>query len=536
MVYRIVLLSILLQIAALSGPSQASHIRLLQEVNEPEDLIIKSSLRDPITVHPLYAYSFDGLTLSPNFAKSSCFLTLRVPKDLEETGLLQSSDAIPTRGFYSLGSLMTRSESSTSAVYTRQTTGNTVDAIFRSLRLTIRNLTLPESTAWRLVFDVDCQSVSDNVEVTLIYSKTIPTQTKSDQDQVSIISGKVFSEKLALIKVPNNMIPYLNVRFSENAAQISFANFRVYKGYLIVEGDAPSVTRGHSESYYTTVHITDSKVGMRSEDIPLRLLVLPPPPVSWQAIFLVIIIIGSVAMLVCLAVLLGRQSASDNVKLVTEAVSTRQSNDMLTHSVIEWKKKEVDLDKSQLDQTAVDEVYMFKEVEIKRNKQYRAFELDEMNRPFPMDLNLLQKKFSKEDILTPGYSLNNTLNNTLDFRKMSGGNDITVDMSPIKIKQGTRFEVNTPNSSVIMSDSKPGLTKTLSSGIKLNSMLKSDKKQILEDMDSPLPSQIHNACSAETPDSPMEPGSADSNNKYKLTDFGDIEEEDHDEVKYDCDS
>lgn len=514
--------------------------RILQKTQRETHLMERIDPSDTIIVHPEYGSSLSNLKLSDIYAQDNCSLALEVPKDLEDVGFIQSADTSPPKGYYALANLMTRTVTTSKFDYFIQTNGETVSAILDALRLTIKNKTLPESTAWLLSFSVKCGEQYDSYNITVMYSKIIETESQAENKPVEIIAGKVFSKKLAALIVPETMYPNLKVKLADGAASISFAHFWVYRGQLIVDGDAPMMPEGTTETYSTVVYVEESLAGLRSKLIQVKISITPPPVVSWGTIFLISIIIFTICMLMCLVFLLVRQSSSNQIKIVKDAVNHRPQNEMLTNSVIEWKKKE-EVENSQLDQTAINEVYLFREAEIKKEKKKRVFDVNnEMdNRPSPMDLNCLPRKLSKDEVLTPGYSLNNTMSNTLDFRRMNSANDLTVDMSPIRIKQGMQFQVNTPNSSIIMSDGKAKPSRMDNPALKLSAFT-TERKQVqavLEEPSSPLALRLKQVTSEEYLKSPIEPGSADSNSKYQLANIDQIEEETpEDEVKYDTEA
>ena len=152
-------------------------------------------------------------------------------------------------------------------------------------------------------------------------------------------------------------------------------------------------------------------------------------------------------------------------------LNSNKANDLLTKSVLDWQK-ESELNKSQLDQTVINEMYMLKDAEnknIKKKNKNSNHRLADAMRPSQIDTNFLSNKDPKDEPSSPSFHLGSQIPE-LDLGRggsMANG-DITLDLSPIRVKNRIKFGEATPHMSDIASSYKKELKLSLKSAGKDN--------------------------------------------------------------------
>lgn len=455
-----------------------SYSRELQEGTVHESLFDLSTFAHSIAVHPDYPVPFNLKIQKYNRyyrENERCTLEVQIPNNFSLHGGRVLVDI--GSNLLELSTLTTTKVVGQFIVFQKTSLLASLSTFTEQLRAAVFSKNLTEGTSWIIDLILICGETTESVALNLSYSKTIQTELLMENGNSWVTESQTFSVKVARIYEPVSLLSQLEIHYTDPTMRLPFAKFHIFSGDLIMEGEAPVSRNKRVSTFYSKIYLIDLKSGMKSVEFNIQLEVRPNSSVNWPAIFILCIMLGFVFLIVCLLVIIAKQSTENHVQIVADALPKKE---VLTNSVLEWKK-EADLNKSQLDQTVINEMYLFKEAEMKKEKKKRAYEIEEEGRPPPVDLACI-KKDPKDDVLTPGYSLNVTQ----ELRKTTSGNDITLDLSPIRIKKGVNFEMRSPQlAALTSSEIKPNPGQIVSSGLKLNIQSVSDKKLISEDSPSP---------------------------------------------------
>ena len=183
--------------------------------------------------------------------------------------------------------------------------------------------------------------------------------------------------------------------------------------------------------------VKERKYGYHTTQLLVSLELRGAEEITVKEYFLVFAVVLLLCLFMCLVVLLASKSTNSQISAVAEEMKKPTENVMLSHSVMEWKKE--DHPSKPLDQTVIDELYMFKEVDQKKNRKKRVFEEDV--RPPELSLSQVDKKLTLEKTMSFAMHAGSEPNSALKPNPM---ND-TVDLSPIKRARGEAFKVQSPS-------------------------------------------------------------------------------------------
>ena len=420
------------------------------------------------------------------------------------------------------------SRSGHAVVYSSAMKLNEFDDLLQSLSVELVKATNEVAI---ITYQAQCADDSDSITQKLQYTDNLIFTELVPGLQVEIIAGKPFGIPLVEFKEPGFIVNNLEVEYALQAATLSFAQFRLYQGQLIFEGDAPQL-RDKSikgDAYFSTrVIVFDRSTGVNSTEIQVHVLLKRDTSLDKKYIFFFVIFLAFLLLMLCCLIVLTKQAEADQKKLVADAV---KSDGMLSQSVVEWKKKD-DLNQSQLDQTQINEMYMFKEHQLKLNKKKKGHTDFEANRPPPVELDLVKKSISNNlEEITPSYAQSATFD-----QKPSppNQNEVTFDLSPIKGRMGINFEVNTPNSSIVLDSNQVSAKKTLSSSIVLNPVADSTDLRLVSSKSASLQTSSTKKGNVEETDTDSNQVNKQTSSEamYKTSQFPHITEEEP-EVQYD---
>ncbi len=184
------------------------------------------------------------------------------------------------------------------------------------------------------------------------------------------------------------------------------------------------------------VVVRERRFGYESSRLVVSLDLRTAEQVTLKEYFLVIAVVFLLCLFMCLVVLLASKSSNSQLQTVAEEMKKPTENVMLSHSVVEWKKE--DHPTKPLDQTVIDELYMFKEVDQKKLRKKRIFEED--LRPPELSLSQVGKKLTLEKTMSFAIPPTSEPSSALRPNPMNE----TMDLSPIKRARGEDFKIRSP--------------------------------------------------------------------------------------------
>ena len=183
--------------------------------------------------------------------------------------------------------------------------------------------------------------------------------------------------------------------------------------------------------------VKERKFGYETVQLQVNLELRGIEQITLKEYFLVFAVVFLLCLFMCLVVLLASKSSNSQMKVVSEELKKPTENVMLSHSVVDWKKE--DHPSKPLDQTVIDELYMFKEVDQKKLRKKRVFEED--LRPPELSLSQVGKKLPLEKTMSFAIPPNSEPSSALRPNPMNE----TVDLSPIKRARGEDFKIRSPS-------------------------------------------------------------------------------------------
>ena len=247
----------------------------------------------------------------------------------------------------------------------------------------------------------------------------------------------------------DNLIIHVNSR----PVELEYMKIYFNEGVLMMSGVMPSSPNPKHKAAarrnaLLALTVTDSLTKISSAEIYFYFEIANhETELSSSDLFMVAVLIGFMCLLVVLVVSLGKES-TNGTRAVKDLVdpslvaNASQDNNMLSKSVIDWSKNQNS--PAQVDQTVVDELYMFKDAQQKEQKKRRSLFQVEDNRPAEIEIPVLQKM----SLEVEGSQFNSalkqptpTLSLTASFMKQ------TFDLSPIRgeVHKALDLHLETPH-------------------------------------------------------------------------------------------
>jgi hypothetical protein len=225
-----------------------------------------------------------------------------------------------------------------------------------------------------------------------------------------------------------------------------YFQFKIENSSVLLTGRIPESAveekNGLRQAVFSLVFVMKEKVfGYKSSSMMVVLDVRGTVAITAKEYFLIFVIVTVICLLMCLiALLAGKSTNNEQKKAVADAISKPiTDNAMLTHSVLEWKKE--DNEQKPVDVTMVDELFMFREADQKKNRKKRIYEMEDDFRPEELNLAQLDRKLALERT-TSFIGANSEPNSSL---KRPNGINENMDLSPIRIPKGENFKVRSPS-------------------------------------------------------------------------------------------
>lgn len=261
--------------------------------------------------------------------------------------------------------------------------------------------------------------------------------------------NQTFLSKIADLSEPTEIVTNCEVFLTttDSGKKNFLATFSAFmrNSSLMLSGKAPSdfglgpdsKADAANPSLQLSFVVKEKKFGYETTQLLVNLELRGAEQITLKEYFLVFAVVFLLCLFMCLVVLLASKSSNSQLKAVSEELKKPAENVMLSHSVVEWKKE--DHPAKPLDQTVIDELYMFKEVDQKKLRKKRVFEEDV--RPPELSLSQVDKKLPLEKTMSFAIPPNSEPSSALRPNPMNE----TVDLSPIKRARGEDFKIRSPS-------------------------------------------------------------------------------------------
>lgn len=269
----------------------------------------------------------------------------------------------------------------------------------------------------------------------------------------------------------------LVVKALSRPVELEYAKLYFDSGVLYMSGVLPSLPNSKHRSSSSTasrknivlvLSVTHRTENLKSSEISVRFEVTSSDGgFTSSDLFLAAVLFGFICLLVTLIVLLtkeGENSKNAVKDAINPGLAAGQTpdNNMLSQSVVDWTK--ADTSASKVDQTVVDELYMFKDAQYKEQRKRRSLFQADDNRPAELQIpqvNIQDANISQMDsaFKQPNLSMNSSfMKQTMDLSPIRGHLPAALDLH-LETPQRTPLDASKPFKSPIPLDSVSPATK-----------------------------------------------------------------------------